>query len=1153
VVDSFVLEEAGFWCVSCLFIPFMRPLFLFMLSLPAVVGAVDFSREIRPILSENCFFCHGPDEKKREAGLRLDEEAGAKADHDGVIAVIPGRPEKSALIQRILSQDPDEVMPPPKQHKVIPAAQVELLKQWIRQGAPWGRHWSYEKVKRPPVPASPGADPGSIDAFLAQRLVREGLKPSPEADSATLVRRVALDLTGLPPTPEELEALGRASHEAVVDHYLASPAFGEHWASQWLDLARYADSSGYPSDQPREIWAYRDWVIRALNTNLPFDQFTREQIAGDLLPNPTDDQLIATAFHRNTMTQNEGGTSDEEFRNAAVIDRVNTTFAVWMGTTMACAQCHTHKYDPITIQEYFQAYAFLNQTADADKKDESPLHSFETPEIRTRRKQLKDGIASLESRFARPDAGWLAGLGAWEKGLRQELAWKAVKPIIVQSESKRVARTADDGFVSFSDKSETDQFTVELPVAVPRITALRLETKPSPGDGNFVLTRVKAELIPPASGAAPRARFARLELPGKKRMLQLAEVQVFSGGGMVSLYKPTRQSSSYANASAGLAVDGNTSGDYAKGSVSHTSGQEDDPWWEVDLKEELPVEKVLVWNRTDGGAAIGRRLDGFQVVLLDAKRQTVWKSTPQSAPEKSAEVKVSGPLTLGFSTALADHEQPGFTADSVLRAKDARNKGWAVAPQADKPHSLTLLAATPTLVPPGSRLRVTLEQKSEFKNHVLGSFRILATDDDRVQSVTALPKGVLAAVNAGTERRTAEQTMLVTQHYVRVVAKESTDERRRLEELKKQLEGLKPVTVPVMKELAGKERRVTKVQLRGNWQALGDEVTEGTPAAFHQLPKKAPRNRLTLADWLVSRDNPLTARVQVNRLWETIFGVGIVRTSEEFGSQGDLPFHPELLDWLAAEFMDSGWDVKHMIKLMVMSRAYRQVSTTSPELAERDPDNRLLARGPRFRPMGEMLRDQALAVSGLLSPKMFGPGVRPAAPNLGLSTAFGRSNDWITSEGEDRRRRSVYTEVRRNAPYASFTTFDAGNREVCMIRRGRTNTPLQAFVTLNDPVFIETHQAMARRLVKEAGDTDARLRLLFLLCVSRQPSTRELVTLARLRDESLAAYRQDAEAAAKMATDPLGPVAGNADLAELASWTTVANVVMNLDEFLMRR
>lgn len=1135
----------------------MRPLLVIFFGLPAALAAVDFSREIRPILSENCFFCHGPDEKKREAGLRLDEEAAAKASNDGVIAVVPGDPEKSALIQRILSTDPDEMMPPPKQHKVIPAAQVALLKEWIRQGAPWGKHWSYEKVKKPRVPDVSAAVSGPaklspMDAFLAHRLAQEGLQFSQEADAATLIRRVAIDLTGLPPTLEELKRLAQSPYEAVVDHYLAKTSFGEHWASQWLDLARYADSSGYPSDQPREIWAYRDWVIRALNANMPFDQFTREQIAGDLLPNPTDDQLIATAFHRNTMTQNEGGTSDEEFRNAAVIDRVNTTFAVWMGTTMACAQCHTHKYDSITINEYFQAYAFLNQSADSDKKDEAPLHSFETPELKQKRARLQSDLAALESRFAKPEAKWLVGLEAWEQGFRQELAWKAARPLTVSIESQKAAQIAEDGWVTLPGRSDVDAYTVELPVTTPKLTALRLETQPAPGHGNFVLTGVKAELLPPATEPAPKARFARIELPGKGKMLQLAEVQVFSSGGMVSLYKPAKQSSNYLNATANLAVDGNTEGNYAKGSVAHTSGKEDDPWWEVDLKEELPIDKVVVWNRTDG--SVGKRLEGFQLVLLDAQRQNVWKSPAQPAPEKDRTVTIGGPVTLNFSAALADHEQAGFTAASVLRPKDNKNQGWAVAPQPDKPHHLTLLTSTPTRVTAGSRLRVTLEQKSAHKQHTIGRFRLLSTDDARVQSVVSLPPALLAAVSTAPEKRTTAQSSLIQDHYVRNVAKESAAERRQLAALQKQLSELKPVTVPIMKDLTGKDRRITKVQLRGNWQALGDEVTEGTPAAFHPLPKSAPRNRLTLANWLVSPDNPLTARVQVNRLWETIFGTGIVRTSEEFGSQGDLPFHPELLDWLAAEFMESGWDVKHMIKLMVMSRAYRQVSTTSPSLAEKDPDNRLLARGPRFRPSGEMLRDQALAVSGLLSPKMFGPGVRPMAPNIGLSTAFGRSNDWTTSEGDDKHRRSVYTEVRRNAPYASFTTFDAGNREVCMIRRSRTNTPLQAFVTLNDPVFIETHQAMARRLVKEVPQgTPERLKHLFRLCVAREPTTKEINALSRLLNESIQTYQQDAVAAAKMATEPLGPVEKGANIAELAAWTTVANVVMNLDEFLMRR
>lgn len=1151
----------------------MRSLFAILISLPAAAGAVDFSREIRPILSENCFFCHGPDDKKREAGLRLDEEASAKKDNEGVIAVVPGSPEKSALIQRILSTDPDEVMPPPKQHKVIPAAQVALLKEWIKQGAPWGKHWSYEAVKRPEVPSSSFLVPGPtwekarpIDAFLVQRLKKEGLAFSPEADAATLIRRVSLDLTGLPPTLEELEKFlptlsasptlrVSASYEKMVDHYLAKISFGEHWASQWLDLARYADSSGYPSDQPREIWAYRDWVIRALNANMPFDQFTIEQLAGDLLPNPTDDQLIATAFHRNTMTQNEGGTNDEEFRNAAVIDRVNTTFAVWMGTTMACAQCHTHKYDPLTHKEYFQIYAFLNQSADADKKDEAPFHSFVTPELKKQRAQIEAEIAALETRLAKPEAKWLAGLPGWESAFRQELDWQAEPPAKVTTQSLQKAVIGQDAVVSIPERRDTDSYTVELPVKSDKLTALRVETLPAPGFGNFVITSVKAQIIPPANHPAPKARYVRVELPGKGKILQLAEVQVFSAGDNAAFRRPAKQSSLYAGADARRAVDGTTDGDYAKGSVAHTSGEDMDPWWEVELKEDLPVERVVVWNRTDGDVA--KRLDGFRIVLLDAKRQTVWKSESTAAPAKDKAFVIGGPVSVTFSAALADYEQTGFTAASVLLPKDKTNQGWAVAGQADKPHTLTLLCASPVMVPAGSKLSVTLEQKAVHKQHTLGKFKVGVTADPRVQSVTALPPDILAAVTLAPDKRSPAQQGAITAHYIRNVAKEAAPERKKLAALQKQLAAVKPVTVPIMKDLGEKDRRLTKIQLRGNWQDLGDQVVEGTPAIFPGLPKDAPMNRHTLAQWLIRRDNPLTARVQVNRLWETIFGTGIVRTSEEFGSQGDLPFHPELLDWLASEFMDTGWDVKHMLKLMLMTQAYRQTSVTPPALVDRDPDNRLLARGPRFRPTGEMLRDQALAVSGLLSSKMFGPSVRPVAPNMGLSTAFGRSNDWVTSEGEDKHRRSVYTEIRRNAPYASFTTFDAGNREVCMVRRSRTNTPLQAFVTLNDPVFIETNQAMARRLV--LGDGKAlptvkdKLVRMFKLCVSREPTTPEIATLTRLHDESLASYRQDKEAAAKMANEPIGPAPQDADIAELAAWATVANVVMNLDEFLMRR
>ncbi|MFN0076780.1 MAG: DUF1553 domain-containing protein [Prosthecobacter sp.] len=1174
----------------------IRPLILFALVSSALAEPIDFSKQIRPILSENCFFCHGPDEKKREAGLRLDDETSSKKSNDGVTAVVPGNPDKSALIERIVSQDPDEVMPPPKQHKTISAAQVALLKEWIKQGAKWGKHWSYEKVVRPAVPSAQfsvlSAQSGKVnpvDAFLAQRLAKEGLKFSPEADAATLIRRVALDLTGLPPTLEELQRFlpklstehsALSTYPSLVDHYLSKQSYGEHWARQWLDLARYADSSGYPSDQPREIWAYRDWVIRALNSNMPFDQFTIEQNAGDLLPNPTDDQLIATAFHRNTMTQNEGGTDDEEFRNAAVIDRVNTTFAVWMGTTMACAQCHTHKFDPITINEYFQFYAFLNQSADSDKKDEVPLHSFDTPELKQQRERLKIELAALEKKFTKPEAAWLAGLATWDAGFARDLGWQTPKPVQVTTQTKQTAAIAADGAVTIPKNSDKDTYTVEVPATADKLSALRLETIPAAGFGNFVITDLKAEVVPPAAKAAPSARFVRIELPGEKKTLQLAEVQVFSAAENIAPKGVAKQSSQYTDAVAKRAIDGNTDGIYAKLSVAHTAGTDNDPWWEVDLKTAQPIDRVVVWNRTDGN--VGKRLDGFHVVLLDDKRQIVWKSESTPGPDKDQIFAVAGPVPVSFTTAIADYEQAGFTAASVLKPKDKANQGWGVGGATDKPHTLTLLAPSPVVVPPGSTLRVTIAQNSEHKQHTLGSFRLGFTGDARVQQVTKVPQNIIAALAQA--KRTPEQQKAVTDYYVRNVAKESAAERARLAAANKELAAIKPVTVPIMRDLDAKQRRVTKIQLRGNWQALDAEVSEATPAVFNPLPANAPRNRLTMAQWLVSRDNPLTARVTVNRLWESIFGTGIVRSSEEFGSQGDLPFHPELLDWLAAELMDSGWDIKHMLKLMLTSQAYRQSSanrkvqvlsaqssvlsgaavapknktehsalSTEHLLTELDPDNRLLARGPRFRATGELLRDQALAVSGLLSEKMYGVPVRPVTPSIGLSTAFGRSNDWTVSEGDDKHRRSLYTEVRRNSPYASFTTFDAGNREVCMIRRGRTNTPLQAFVTLNDPVFIETHQAMARRLVREAKTTAERLSHLFKLCLSREPTAHEVTALTQLHAETLSVYQKDATAALKMATEPLGPVEKSADVAELAAWTAVANVVMNLDEFLMRR
>lgn len=746
---------------------------------------IDFNRDVRPLLSNNCFQCHGPDANTRKADLRFD--APGKSE---LALISPGKPEESEFLRRITASDPNELMPPPKLGKKLSQREIETLRDWIKEGAQYSTHWAYVKPSPPSVPRIestnfPARNP--IDNFVIAHLEREGLKPQPEADKYVLVRRVALDLTGLPPSLEEVERFVNDSsfnaYEKLVDHLLSKPAFGEHWARMWLDLARYADSAGYADDPLRTIWKYRDWVINAFNANMPFDQFTIEQLAGDLLPNPTIDQLVATAFHRNTMTNNEGGTSDEEFRNVAVVDRVNTTFTVWMGTSMACAQCHTHKYDPITQKEYFQVFAFFNNTADADRPDESPTLAFWTPE------QL-------------------------------EL------------------------------KSELDSLV-------------------------------------------------------------------------------------------------------------------------IDLEQ-----------------------------LLQGKKPDEWKA-----------------------------------------------------------------------------------------------------------------------------------------------------ERDRLTALKKQLAEFKPsTTVPIMRELVGKDRRTTRIQFRGNFLDTGEEVHEGTPSVFHAFPADLPKNRLGFAKWLVSPENPLTARVMANRFWEQIFGVGLVRTSEEFGMQGELPSHPELLDWLACE-LQSDWNIKRFLKLLVMSATYRQSSKVTPELFERDPDNRLLARGPRVRLTAEMIRDQALFAAGLLSPKMLGPSVRPPQPNLGVSAAFGGAIDWQPSEGEDRYRRGIYTQWRRSNPYPSMSTFDAPNRDTCVIRRARTNTPLQALVTMNDPVYIEAAQALAKRVLKGTSTpTDAIQRMVWY-CLIRPPTDEEMKRLIKLYYDARTEVAKNLSQANQVA----GPLPKDADPTTVAAMTLVANVLMNLDEMFMKR
>ena len=1119
-------------------------------------NAPDFAHEIRPILSNHCFKCHGPDQDERKGGkegsggLRLDTEEGARADLGGLIALVSGKPDESELIARIVSKEADELMPPPKSGKKLTPQEIDLLSRWVKAGGKYTKHWAYAPLEiREPDPAK------SIDSFIGERLKREGLTPQPEADRYSLLRRVTLDLTGLPPTPEEVDAFVAKSHgsnesyEKLVDRLLASPAYGEHWARMWLDLARYADSAGYADDPSRTIWAFRDYVIRALNANKPFDQFTIEQIAGDLLPGASEEQNIATAFHRNTMTNSEGGTNDEEFRVAAIVDRVNTTMSVWMGTSFACAQCHTHKYDPITQAEYFRMYAFFNNTDDADRRDESPLLKFFSDEQKAQRAQWEKEISALDEKFKKPTPEMTAQATEWARAFPKTIEWKTALPTALKAQSGAAMNLADDGTVSVAGEAAKDTYTVEVPVG-PKFSALRIEAMPKKAQGNFVVTRVRAALVPESPQPSPRARFIRIELPGKAKVLQIAEVQVFSGGENIATSGAATQISTYADAVAQRAIDGNTAAEYEKKSVAHTA-EGDDLWWEVDLKAEREIDRVIVWNRFE----LPERMQGFRLVALDAQRQPVWSRSENAAPKLSAALELSGGREIRFVDAVADFTQADFDESLVLSdgapvkrgKKKGPQKGWAIGGATAQPHTLALLAEQTVEVVPGSKLLVTIEQQSPFEKLTLGQFKIQTTDDARVAESLATPADVVAAISSD------PASPRVVDYYAREIAQGMAAERTRISALRKQVDGIVPATVPVMRDIAAAQRRKTNVQIRGNYLSLGEEVSEGVPAAFNPLPEGAPMNRLTLAKWLVDESNPLTPRVTANRFWEMLFGVGLVRTSEEFGAQGELPSHPELLDWLAGELVRGKWDTKRFLKMLVMSATYRQSSRVTRELAERDPENRLLARGPRFRLSAEMVRDQALAASGLLSRKMFGPSVRPVRPALGLAAAFGAGLDWVTSAGEDQHRRALYTEWRRTSPYPSMTTFDAPNREVCTVRRNRSNTPLQALVTMNDPVYIEAAQALARRISKSGATPADHLHHGFRLCLARPPTETETQRLTSLFEEARAFYKQDAAKATEMATIPIGPAPAGTDVAELAAWTTVANVLLNLDETLMKR
>jgi cytochrome c553 len=1007
--------------------------------LPASAGAdvSAFSSRIKPILSNRCYKCHGPDGAARQAGLRFDREDGAKSTlPSGVRAIIGGDPDASEMLARITSTDPDFVMPPPEAGAPLARADVEALRIWIADGAQWDRHWSFTAPVRP---VSPGVSDESwaatdIDRFVLARLDSEGLSPVPEADRHTLLRRVSLDLTGLPPMPEEVDSFiadtQPGAYERVVDRLLASPAFGERWASVWLDQVRYADTRGYEKDAHRDIWPYRDWVIRAINDDLPFDEFTIEQLAGDLLPEPTQDQILATAMHRNTMNNDEGGTDDEEFRVAAVMDRVETTMQVWMGLTATCARCHTHKYDPITNDEYYGLYAFFNQTEDADRPDESPTIGV-LSEVRA----TERGVVDAELRLVEHEID-------------------AAIDALSEFEPTVVAPPASDDFAWIDDRSPPGSIEQVRDRAMPWVWTVA-------DDG------------PVHSGL----RSLWIESDGFEQSYvtdALASLVVGEGGKLfVHVY----------------------------------------------VDPEKPTREVMLQFHSVRAQWAHRAYWGENLIAFGAD-DTPERRRAGDLPEVGAWVRLE--------IAAADVGlRPGDEIDGWAFSQHGGRVGWDSA-----------------------GIDSSAEQRAE----------VLQSQDAwealvRARGFDRLPEAVLAGVREGSARDEATGA-LVRRYYLRHVHMPTWraigNEIGRVDGLRRRLAEIDAgaTRVPIMRELAPDMHRESRVLTKGSFLAPGEPVEAITPAALHPTADGEAKDRLGLAHWIVSRDNPLTARVTVNRVWGRLFETGLVETEEDFGTQGALPSHLVLLDHLATSFMDDGWSFKRLCRRIVLSSTYRQSSVASPEKLERDPGNRLLSRGPRFRLSAEMVRDQALAVSGLLSDKMYGEPVYPAQPE-GIWQIVYNGSSWKQSKGEDRHRRALYTYLRRTSPYPSMLTFDAPSREVCVPRRIRTNTPLQALTTLNDPVYVEAAQALAR-LSCGRGDTNAIARDMLERTLCRPARDAEIERLVALHDSERAHFEESPDEAAEMATNPLGPAPEGADVVDLAAWTVVANVVLNLDELLTR-
>jgi hypothetical protein len=1037
-------------------------------ALFAQTPKVDFDRQIRPILSDNCFQCHGPDEKSRIAGLRLDTREGAFADRGKYKILVPGNPGASRLFQRISESNAARRMPPAHSERKLSPAQIALIERWIEQGAEWKTHWAFVPPVRPELPevkrAAWGRNP--VDRFVLARLEREGLSPSPEADRVTLLRRLSFDLTGLPPTPAEISAFLKdrspGAYEKQVDRLLASPHYGERMSMQWLDIARYADTHGYHIDSHRDMWPWRDWVIRAFNRNEPYDQFALEQIAGDLLPEATQDQRIATGFYRNHMINYEGGAIPEEYLNEYLVDRVEVTGTAWLGLTIGCARCHDHKFDPISQRDFYRLYAFFNAVPekglDGRKGNADPVLLLPSPEQAAELKRIKDGLAATD----------------------RVLEEKRVTSMIEEWErSARITEPARSGLLSHYE------FDGNL----------------ADSSGGYRHARLlKGD---PAFGNGPVGRALNVDQPSYVE---------FSGAGELDAQRP------FSIAFWLRAGSGREMGILAK---------------VEDVKTRRGYEFTM-----DKSIPLGRLKEGSHLAF----RMT------HSWPDSAIEIQTKDRLDTGEWYHIVLNSDGTGRAGGLKLFVDGKPAEVAVLHD-----SLSGAIATTAPLRLGDAAIATPFKGGlddlRLYDHTMSAAEI-------AQAFTDEPARAALFIASG--KRTKEQNQRLRDWYLRFAApgemRAAYNEACRLNARKEELDWTVLSTM-VMEDM--EQPRDTYVLARGDYQNRTEKVTPGVPAVLPPLPKGAPLNRLTLARWVVAPANPLTARVAVNRYWQLYFGTGLVKTVEDFGSQGDPPSHPELLDWLATEFVRSGWDVKAMQRLIVTSATYRQSSRISPEMRQRDPENRLLARGPRFRLPAETVRDNALAVSGLIDNRVGGPSVFPYQPNgLWEETAYGgvfSAQTYTPSHGRDLYRRSMYTFWKRTSPPPSLSTFDAPNREKCVARRAVTNTPLQALVLLNDPTYIEAARALASRMLHDGGKSSAqRIRFGFREATGRAPSRDELHVLADLASEESAAYRANPEKAAQLAQVGESPADPRLDRVELAAWTTVASAILNLDEVITK-